>query len=430
MKQWIESLITRLEKNYPRDALSFIAASLINATGNSILWPLTTLYVHQVLGRTYAEAGMVLLFQALAGLIGQFAGGALYNRLGPKRLIIGSMLLSAALIASVVFTREYVVYVVLTSLYGLVNNLAVPSINAYIGFRWKAHRRKLYNAIYVGNNAGLAIGASVGGLIAAFSFTLTYAVTAISTLVFGLYLMLIMRTGSSTEEEAVLETTNGSALGAGGLAGRAQLEQEATLGQKLRNTSMYLYLGIGSLLFFFALMIWNNGVAPFLTDGGHSLTMYSLLWSINGVVIFVGQPVTNAVKRMLAGSVSREIVASSICYSIGFTFIAFLHDSYWYLVFGMIVCTIGEMLLLPVIPAFLSENAGKSAPFYMGVVGGFGSAGRMIAPTLFGYVYDHTGVTPVLWIGAGASLLSVAVFVVHAYLHRTVPKRAVVAPDC
>ncbi|MFH5181571.1 hypothetical protein ACHHV8_02450 [Paenibacillus sp. TAB 01] len=76
---------------YPKDALYFMAASFMNATGKAILWPLTTLYVHQVLGRSYGEAGLVLLYQALAGILGEFAGGALYHRLGPKRLIIGSM---------------------------------------------------------------------------------------------------------------------------------------------------------------------------------------------------------------------------------------------------------------------------------------------------------------------------------------------------
>ncbi|MFX3631607.1 MAG: MFS transporter [Candidatus Pristimantibacillus sp.] len=394
--------------SYPQGALSFVAASFVNAIGTSILWPLTTLYVHQVLGRSYGEAGMVLLFQALAGIVGQLAGGALYHRLGPKNLIVGSMLLSAVLIGLVILTQDYWIYVLMTSIYGLMNGIAMPSINAYIGFRWKEHRRKLYNDIYVGNNIGLAIGASVGGIIAAFSFSLTYIATAVSTLAFGVFLIYFMKADGDEPSPA-----NGAS------EVKIAVADDSSLLSKLGNIKMYLFLGLGSMLFFAALMIWNSGIAPYLTEQGHSLSMYSLLWSINGIVIFAGQPITNWIKRQLHGSLGLEVVASSVCYTIGFVFIAIFHDSYLFLVMGMIICTLGEMLLLPVIPTFFSENSGKSAPFYMGIVGGFGSAGRMIAPTIYGMIYDNTGISLVLYIGAGASALSFIVFVVHAYLYRS-----------
>ncbi|MFF2482719.1 MFS transporter [Paenibacillus sp. NPDC058071] len=399
---------------YPKDALGFIAASFANAIGGSILWPLTTLYVHQVLGRSYGEAGMVLLFQALAGVIGQLAGGALYHRLGPKRLIVSSMIISGGMIGLVVFTREYWIYVIMTSLYGLMNGVAVPAINAYIGFRWPEHRRKLYNAIYVGNNVGLAIGASVGGLIAAFSFSLTYVITAVSTLAFGLFLVFFMQ----AERRPAIRADGTGKVSIASSGEGSDTSGDEPLSKKLLAFRMYLFLGIGQMLFFVSIMIWNSGIAPYLTDEGYSLSMYSLLWTINGIVIFAGQPITNGIKRLLGGSLRMEIVASSVLCTVGYLFIAVWHDVYWCLVIGMIICTLGEMLLLPVIPTFFSENAGKSAPFYMGIVGGFGSAGRMIAPTIYGTMYDHTGIAPVLYLGAGASLLSFGIFVIHAYLHR------------
>lgn len=403
----IRKRFTHFFNSYPQGALAFVAASFVNAIGTSILWPLTTLYVHHVLGRSYGEAGMVLLFQALAGIIGQLAGGALYHRLGPKNLIVWSMLLSAVLIGLVIFTQDYWIYVIMTSIYGLMNGIAMPSINAYIGFRWKEHRRKLYNDIYVGNNLGLAIGASVGGIIASYSFSLTYVVTALSTLAFGVFLIYFMKAGG-----------DGLSMENGGSQVKQLAIDDSSLLDKLRNIRMYLFLGLGSMLFFIALMVWNSGIAPYLTEQGHSLSMYSLLWSINGIVIFAGQPITNWIKRQLNGLLGLEVVASSVCYTIGFVFIAIFHESYLFLVIGMIICTLGEMLLLPVIPTFFSEKSGRSAPFYMGIVGGFGSAGRMIAPTIYGMIYDNTGISLVLYIGAGASAVSFIVFVIHAYLHR------------
>lgn len=405
----------KLIGGYPKDAISFIAASLANAIGSSILWPLTTLYVHQVLGRSYADAGLVLLFQALAGVIGQLVGGAMYHKFGPKNLIVTSMVISGLLIGLVVFTRDYWIYVAMTSIYGLMNGVAAPAINAYIGFRWPDHRRKLYNAIYVGNNIGLAVGASVGGLIAAISFSMTYVVTALSTVAFGVFLLLFMQTERrSTANDLAMKTSISAAS-----SSFAGMEEELPLLKKLMNVRIYLFLGIGQMLFFVSIMIWNSGIAPYLSDGGYPLSMYSLLWTTNGIVIFAGQPITNWIKRRLAGSLRMEIVASSVICTAGYLFIALFHDNYICLVIGMIVCTLGEMLLLPVIPTFFSENAGKSAPFYMGIVGGFGSAGRMIAPTIYGTIYDQTGISLVLYLGMAASLISFVVFVVHAYLHKS-----------
>ncbi|MDF2958566.1 MAG: arabinose transporter permease [Paenibacillus sp.] len=389
---------------YPKDALYFMAASFMNATGKAILWPLTTLYVHEVLGRSYGEAGMVLLYQALAGILGELAGGALYHRLGAKTLIVSSMAFSACLLGSIVFINEYWLFVVIVCVNGFMNGIAVPSINAYVGFRWKEYRRKLYNAIYVGNNTGLAIGAALGGFIASFSFPLTYAVTAVSTFAFAVFLTFFMKPANDDESYRVSSssTLNGN---------------ESAL-SNLKNFRIYLFLGLGALFYYISFTLWSNGIAPYLTEEGFPLTMYSLLWTINGIVIFAGQPLTNLIKSTIAKSLVAQIVMSSACYALGLGFILFFHHAYLFLVIGMIVCTIGEMLLLPAIPTFYSERTGRAAPFFMGVSGGFGNAGRMTGPTLYGNLYDHWGVVPVLIAGTSASVISMGFFLIHASLHK------------
>jgi len=393
---------------YPKDALYFMAASFMNATGKAILWPLTTLYVHQVLGRSYGEAGLVLLYQALAGILGEFAGGALYHRLGPKRLIIGSMVLQSALLSSVVWTHDYWLFVLLISLNGFMNGIAQPSINAYVGFRWKEHRRKLYNAIYVGNNTGLAIGAALGGLIASISFPLTYMVTSLSTLAFAVFLFFFMQ--AKQEEE--------SPAAAAAIPGSGGVKREESVLRHLTHFRIYLFLGLGALFYYISFTLWSNGIAPYLTERGYPLTMYSLLWTINGIVIFAGQPVTGWIKATVAKSLVAQIVMSSLCYALGLGFILGFHQTYIFLAVGMVICTIGEMLLLPAIPTFYSERTGRAAPFFMGLSGGFGNVGRMTGPTIYGNVYDHWGIVPVLLVGTCAAVISLALFLIHASLHK------------
>lgn len=78
-------------QSYPNEVKIFLAASLINSAGGSLMWPLTTMYVFDELGRSMADAGLVVMIQAFGGIIGQLLGGALYHRVGVKRLIVGSL---------------------------------------------------------------------------------------------------------------------------------------------------------------------------------------------------------------------------------------------------------------------------------------------------------------------------------------------------
>ena len=53
--------------------------------------------------------------------------------------------------------------------------------------------------VYVGNNLGMAIGTSLAGLIASFSFAFTFLLNSASTFVFALFFFLFMRRISHEE---------------------------------------------------------------------------------------------------------------------------------------------------------------------------------------------------------------------------------------
>jgi MFS family permease len=180
-------------QRYPQEALFFLVASFINSAGSAFMWPLTTLYVHTILQRSMTEAGFVLMVQSLAGIAGQFVGGSLFHRLGAKRLIVGALLFQGLIQLSIPFISSWPVYLVLMTCLGFTFNLSFPAIQAFIGFRWKEQRRELFNIVYVGNNLGMAIGTSLAGVIATFSFQLTFLFNSTSTLLFALFFFLFMK---------------------------------------------------------------------------------------------------------------------------------------------------------------------------------------------------------------------------------------------
>lgn len=69
-------------QDYPREIKVFLIASLVNATGSALMWPLVTMYVFEELGRSMQDAGIVIAIQSFGGIAGQLLGGSLYHKLG------------------------------------------------------------------------------------------------------------------------------------------------------------------------------------------------------------------------------------------------------------------------------------------------------------------------------------------------------------
>jgi MFS family permease len=394
--------LTHLVNQYPRESWYFVAASFMNALGNSFMWPLTTLYVHHAFGRTFGEAGLVLFCQSTASIIGQFTGGVLYDRFGAKRLIVGSLFLGSVAQISLIGITGWSLYLMMMIVIGFLNALTMPAIQAFIGFRWKERRRELYNLIYVGNNIGLAIGASVAGLLASvFSFSLNFLANGITTLLFAGFFFLFVKQEPSEQRSAL----------------RQKQEIPDSTWKLLLNVKLYLYMALGSMLLWFSTSVWNAGIAPYLDERGLGMTAYSVLWTVNGIIIFAGQPVLGVIKRFIAKTLPSQIIASAVCYASGFALIA-VSQRYGMIVIGMVITTFGEMLIAPAIPAFISEKAGRHAAYYLGIVGAISTFGRIMGPYILGTLYDHEGILPVLLIATLGPLASVLLYAVHASLHR------------
>jgi MFS family permease len=281
----------------------------------------------------------------------------------------------------------------------------MPAVNAFVGFRWPEHQARLFNSIYVFNNMGVAIGTSLAGVLAAISFNLTFLIDGVSTALFGVFFFIFFNRIHVGEAHR-------AAVGMPRQAG------DSSLRGLLFDYRVYLFLSLGSMLVMMSTSAWNTGIAPFLNSKGLSPAVYSFLWTVNGIVIVVGQPLTSLLNRRLTSSLYARLISSALFYAVGFGLIFLLHTSYVELVLGMVICTFGEMLLNPSIPAIVSQTTGRSAPFYLGVVGSVGSVGRLIGPPLFGGLFDNFGVTPILLVSTLATTGGAGLFVIHRILRK------------
>jgi predicted MFS family arabinose efflux permease len=176
-------------------------------------------------------------------------------------------------------------------------------------------------------------------------------------------------------------------------------------------------MGIGSLFLLLGNSIWNTGVSPFIISEGWPKKTYGFLWTLNGILIFAAQPLVTMIKRWFASTSTAQMTASALFYLGGYAFLLWM-PNYPGLVLGMVLATLGEMLISPAMPSFISDHAGRSAPFYLGLSGGIGAVGRVIGPYFMGRLYDSGGLAPTAWLACAMALLSVGFFVIHALFNR------------
>ncbi len=393
-------------QSYPREIKIFLVASLISSVGGSLMWPLITMFVFKVLGRSVTDAGLVILVMSLGGIAGQVLGGSLYHKLGVKKLIVGGVGMNALFLLMLPLgSGNWSIFMLLMGLIGFFNAMSMPAIQAFIGFRFAERRGELFNVIYVANNIGVALGTALSGFLVRISYDMSFILNGAISAAFALFFWVYLNKVQKNEGDLQLEKK------------RKSTPEGQNTWKLLSRYNVYLFMGIGSFFLWLGNCIWNNGVSPFTLSKGMPEWNYSILWTLNGVLIFIGQPFILWIKRTFAGSAEAQLTASAVFYLLGYiTILGF--NNYPSMVAAMVLTTFGEMLISPAIPSFISDRTGKSAPFYLGVVGGMGAAGKVVGPYTMGVLFDWNGLIPVAWLAVAISVLAVGSFLVHAYMNR------------
>jgi MFS family permease len=245
-------------------------------------------------------------------------------------------------------------------------------LNALINTLWPEGGRRGFNLLYVSNNAGVAVGTALGGLVATLSFRLVFLLNAFSFLLYLLIVLLWIPAQSTKENLSAQKSRHQSLLHDSGFP-------------------VLLALCGGMFLVWAAYIQLSTALPVTMTQLGFTLPQYSILWTLNGIFIVTLQPLVNWIIRHWAHSLSRQFYLACILIASAFL-ILFARLPYYSYILMMLVLTIGEMLILPALPTAAAQIApeGKIGT-YQGITAGASSGGRVLGPLLGGMVFDYAG---------------------------------------
>lgn len=357
----------------PKSLWFIVIGMVINVTGSSFLWPLNTIYLHNHLGKSLAVAGLVLMLNAFATVIGNLLGGVLFDKIGGYRSILAGAIITLLALIGLTLNHDWPLYVVWLMIIGFGSGLIFPAMYAMAGSVWKEGGRRAFNAVYVAQNLGVALGSALGGLIASFSFDYIFIA---NTIMYVAFFILVVFTFKSIEVDS--------------FATSSVITEQKPI-KNYRKMYALLVVCIGYLLCWVGYVQWTSTISAYTQEIGVSLRQYSLLWTINGALIVLGQPFVNKFIYAFMKKVKIQMIVGMVIFIASFAIAAFASNFAGFLT-AMLVLTVGEMLVWPAVPTIASELAPKGREgFYQGIVNSTATAGRMVGPLLGGLLVDSYG---------------------------------------
>ena len=275
----------KIYKEFPQRFWIVVGVSFIDHVGGTMLFPFFSLYITQKFGVGMTEAGIVLGLFAIAGLVGQMIGGALTDKFGRRKLIIGGLVFSALSTLSLGFVNKFSVLIPLAIGIGLLSDIAGPAHGAMIADILPENKRQEgFGVLRVVGNMAWIIGPTIGGFVAGKSFLALFITDAIiSCVVAVLFYFLISETKPEPHPDHVPE----------GL-----LKTFAGYRNVLRNWAFMAFLMAGMLMGIVYQQMYNS-LSVFLRDNhGIDPQGYGFMLTASAIVVILFQfSVTRYIKH-------------------------------------------------------------------------------------------------------------------------------------
>ncbi|MGV3130017.1 MDR family MFS transporter [Staphylococcus simulans] len=380
--------------NMPKSIWWLVVGMAINIMGASFLWPLNTIYMSQELGKSLTTAGLVLMINSLGMVIGNLLGGLLFDKLGGFTTIISGAVICLCATTLLNFYHGWPLYAVWLVMLGFGGGVIVPAIYAMAGAVWPNGGRQTFNAIYLAQNLGVAFGAAMAGYVAELSFNYIFIANLLMYVVF--FIVAVTQFNVQYRGKVRIPETN----------------QWAQKKYRKRFVALLL-LCVMFAICWIAYIQCESTIASFTQQMNISLSQYSVLWTINGIMILVAQPLIYPVIRLLRGNLKKQMFVGICIFILSFFVTSFAHQ-FSVFVIGMIILTLGEMFVWPAVPTIANQLApeGKQGA-YQGIVNSASTVGKAFGPLIGGILVDSFNMQVMFLSMMG--LLIISMFFLYIY---------------
>ncbi|WP_308440902.1 MDR family MFS transporter [Secundilactobacillus yichangensis] len=341
----------------------FMATLMLNA-GAAFMWPLTTVYMNKTLGKSLTTSGTVLLIMSLLMIVGNYIGGFLFDHWSPYLTGLIGAGLSLAAMMTLIFFHGWPVYAIMLFVSSLGDGITATVQNSYAATITSSSTRRIFNLMYIGINIGAVIGTLLVGYLLDLGITVVFLATSVCYLM--LFLLML------TEFRVTVQPT--------------QDVKETDVKVPQSNLRVIWLVCLMIFAIYASYTLWESVLSVHMTNLHIPFKNYSLLWTLNAVLIVFGQPLTT--KLFAKHHLSTQVGVGVSFLAVSFFPLIFAKQ-YSTFVIVMVILTLGEMIGFPGLPTWidtLAKNGSKGK--YQGMFNVALSMGRAVGPLFGGVMID------------------------------------------
>lgn len=384
-----------------------LLGSLIANTGISFIWPLTTIYLTTYLHESLTMAGIVLFLNSAFTLLGNLLGGFLFDRWHPYQTIASGVFIAAASSLALIFWHGWPFYAIFLLTLGIGNGILVTSLNSIATFMKSHNPSYIFNCLYFTQNLGLVFGSLIVGFVLPFGIT---------------YLFILAFLMFTSFEVIVITKYHGLNL-VHGHNNQTKLNKVAK--NHMNKAQFYQILAILNcvLCVWIAYEQWNSNISTYMLSINLSVQSYSLLWTLNALLIVIFQPFLTHFDDFLTEHLKGRLYLGFTLFAGAFLLLLFAR-SWTIFAISMALLTTGEVLCLPAVSIYVNDRADDSEKgYYQGIVQSVTSAGRAFGPLIGALIIDNSSYLILFIFCTFIVIISIIIFMLSNQLKLTHQRR-------
>jgi len=362
---------------------------LINRSGTMVV-PFMTLYLTgKDMNRTLSEAGFVMGLFGLGAMIGAYFGGKLSDKGGFFKVQLFTLLAGGVLFMVLGQIRSYPLICLFTFILSCVNEAFRPANSSAVAFYSNpANRTRSYSLNRLAINLGWAVGASIGGLIASYNYSLLFWIDGATNLLAAVLLVLFLRPGKQ-----VIQRVD---------------ETDEMRGGSAYKDKAYLFFILLSTFFAMAFFQLFTTVPKYFRDNLKLSEAYiGYIMAFNGlIIVFFEMVLVYLLERR--GRLLMYISTGVVLCGLAYLSLILPLNAYAVTFVMILLMTAGEIIAMPFMNSYWTgrssaNNRGQYAALYTIAWG----AGQTLGPFLCAMLADAQGF-PVMFVTVGLVLFLVA----------------------
>ena len=384
---------------------TIIIGTIFGRMASSMSIPFLSIYLIKSLGASPSETGIVVAVSSLIGVFASFYGGYISDIIGRKTVLYISIFGWVLVFVGFGLANQIWIFFVMNALNGLCRALFEPTSRALLADITPQESKMLvFNLRYAAINLGVVVGPLLGLQMGVSESGVAFYFAGGVYLIYGFVLLLqfmghkeIGTVDAGTSEHLTLK-------GAMQVTGRDRTFIYVLVGM------VFCVLGYGH---FSSTLAQYLEMTPSLTNGAE---LFGYMLSMNAVVVLIVQfPLVKLASRY---SPIVPLVVGNVCVAASLLWFG-LADSVWAFLLGVVIFTVGEVLMFTMTDVLVDQIAPKALRgTYFGMFG-FNNLGNVLAPLLGGFLLDALGVSSGLLIFAIIALTTAfgVPFLLLSYRH-------------